>query len=170
MSPQEFAALWNEPLTKASSSALTEMPFSSETKTWLVEVGLPKDAAPFLSFRLKDGLIATAEQWPSRQVSNGLWSIGSNGSGDPICIKENEEIVYLNHDNRFQEIFINSSVKRLVECLLIFRQMIEELDEGYLSENIPEEWKQRTKKLLFDADNALAVRENFWSDELADLE
>lgn len=171
MSPQEFRKLWNEPLTQASAESLAKLPFLTETKTFLIEGGLPESAAPFLSFYLQDGdgLINTAEQWRLNSNFADFWSIGSNGSGDPICIKKNEEIVYLNHDNHFQETFINSSVRHLAGCLLVYRQMIEELNDGYLSDNIPEEWKQRTWKLLCDVDGALSQRKNMWSQEIANL-
>lgn len=169
MSPQEFRNFWNGSLSQVPAWTLIEFPFSFETKVFLSEVGLPKDAAPFLSFRLSDGLINTAKEWNLNPKISGFWSIGSNGSGDPICIKQNEEIVYLNHDNYFKEIFINSSVQHLAECLLIYAQMIDELGDGYLSDNIPDSWKQRAWKLLCDIDGVLLQKENMWSDEIANL-
>ena len=42
-------------------------------------------------------------------------AIGSDGSGNPIAINEAAcgEVVYLDHDNRFEHVFMNSSVGQL---------------------------------------------------------
>ena len=40
-------------------------------------------------------------------------AIGYNGAGDPIAINlETQELVYLNHDNYFEEVFINTDLKK----------------------------------------------------------
>jgi hypothetical protein len=55
-------------------------------------------------------------------------AIGFNGSGDPIAINlVNQELVYLNHDNNFEEVFVNSDTKRFALSVLRIQSFVEQL-------------------------------------------
>jgi hypothetical protein len=59
--------------------------------------------------------------------------IGNNGSGDPVCINLNNknEIVYLNHDNDFEKVFINRSVHQLAECIIKYKDFNSSLNPRF---------------------------------------
>ncbi|MDZ4781334.1 MAG: SUKH-4 family immunity protein [Planctomycetia bacterium] len=92
-------------------------------KAILSESGLPNQASPFLSFGLspKDMLQRLSDGYGLDASYDRYSMIGHNGSGDMICIDEQNEgsVVYLNHDNNMQVVFMNSSVTALAECLCI---------------------------------------------------
>lgn len=84
---------------------------------FLTTVGLPESASPGLSFDFElDGRIAPVDKYAHMIV------IGSNSFGDDVCLdaKDNYAVVYLNHDDDFRRIFINSSVLSLAECLCLY--------------------------------------------------
>jgi hypothetical protein len=95
------------------------------TRTFLTTCGLPQSAAPGLSFGVNQDTLLTVNQrlrlnWADL---DDYLVIGSNGSGDPICISiaSGDQIVCLNHDNLFEPVFMNSSVWQLCEILLRYR-------------------------------------------------
>jgi hypothetical protein len=92
-----------------------DVPLSTEDKQRLIEVGLPKSAAPYLSFG--------PETWGFDGLPPGYFVIGANGSGDPICINEESgEIVCFNHDEDMSRQLANSSLERFQECLCLFQE------------------------------------------------
>ena len=105
---------------------VNDLNIPTSDKAILIEVGLPESAAPFLDFCLKEDLVLQ----PLNQLDTSLEDefkdfllIGSNGSGDSICINKSfGEIVYFNHDNDMQKIFMNSSVTKLAETLCLFAE------------------------------------------------
>ena len=55
-------------------------------------------------------------------------AIGFNGSGDPISLNQiNQELIYLNHDNEFQEIFINSDLKKFAHSVLRIQRFMNQI-------------------------------------------
>lgn len=118
---------------------------------------LPRDAAPCLSFReagtpqsvwdlyeLSPGRFGTHRERLSR-----LTVIGSDGAGNPICVRgDSGPVVMLDHENLpAGETFVNSSVAQLAECLL-----------AYLGERDPERFRSAVRAI--DAP-AMAER-TFW--------
>ncbi|WP_459749120.1 SUKH-4 family immunity protein [Pseudomonas sp. 3A(2025)] len=89
---------------------------------FLVEQGLPCDAAPFLSFA------AYTEAQRTHRLSvfgigDDYFPIGHNGSGDVLAIeRSSREVVYLNHDFNNERVFINSTLLQFAECLCIFQE------------------------------------------------
>jgi len=134
-------------LVKADEQAVQDKILSSEAKHFLVAGGLPKSAAPFLSFEdVAKGLpriwqvygTATPQFWKDEDRQRLQWFciIGSDGAGNPICLDEQDKgrVVLLDHEDNFRTItFMNSGVPELAECLLAFRdtpnqaQLIQEL-------------------------------------------
>ncbi len=84
---------------------------------FVTTAGLPESASPWLSFDFNvDGRIAPVDTFPH------MIAIGSNSSGDDVCldVNDNYSLVYLNHDDLFRRIFINSSVSLFAECLCLY--------------------------------------------------
>ena len=87
----------------------------------LKEIGLPATASPFLTFRL-------GAEWallPIEELPNSI-AIGQNGCGDLICIDQlaSGAIVYYNHDNNMERVFINSTLLQFAECLCLFAEFL----------------------------------------------
>ena len=105
---------------------IDELKIEERGKALLREVGFPEDAAPFLSFSEKQD--KALKKLPS--VFSFLGSefgryrlLGSNGSGDFVCIDENDgSIVYLNHDSDMKRVFINSSLPLFAESLCLMAE------------------------------------------------
>ena len=120
--PEEFrAAFAMDGVVIFPADAVSSLAIAASDADWLTKVGLPRSAAPYLSFgsKYEINIPTVTELWG---VNDGgrYRAIGSNGSGDPIAIDTATagEVVYLSHDNAFQRVFINSSVTKLAEVLL----------------------------------------------------
>lgn len=119
----------NEILQVADFQQIDELNINQNTLTFLTKWVLPSSAAPFLSFsEISEGEILSVNMffnldWPEL---DSFLVIGTNGSGDPICIDKNleEKIVYLNHDNDFERIYINQDVYKLASSLIRYHQFI----------------------------------------------
>ncbi|WP_290595028.1 SMI1/KNR4 family protein [Arenimonas sp. SCN 70-307] len=95
---------------------------AKEDSCLLEDHGLPRDAAPFLSFHAY-----SQPEIESRKRHFGIpesyFPIGHNGSGDILAIDtDSREVVYFNHDNHNQRVFINSSVRQFAESLCIYQE------------------------------------------------
>ena len=88
----------------------------------LVTNGLPRVAAPFLSFRVyTGGEIASLRQ--ERSLPNDCFPIGQTGAGDLLVIDlSSGNVVYLNHDSSNRPVFVNSSLPKFYESLCIYRE------------------------------------------------
>lgn len=77
----------------------------------LTDAGLPRSAAPWLAFDGKPGMLAAArEAAVAPPETASLVELGANGSGDPVCLDpETGRAVYLNHDDGFRAVLVNSS-------------------------------------------------------------
>jgi len=179
MKPEEFRKLWitdEDHLLTYPLDVVKTLSISRESKQFLIEAGLPESAAPFLSFGPKTGnipLVAVSEFWDLPISFNCYRIIGSTGNGDSICIDEpgNGSVVYLNHDNNFMKVFINSSVIHLAESLLAYRDFVSEIistkgENAYLDGDIP----QRLIDCIIDKIgkiDEMAIRKKcFWVDDL----
>ena len=135
MDIQTYQKYWQdkgEILYKFSTSSVDKTKVDEITFTFLTTCGLPFNVAPSLSFNeLKEDRFLTPNQIfkiDFDELTNYLM-FGSNGSGDPICIdkKTKKEIVYLNHDNYFDRVFINSDILMFAASLTEFNKFISSL-------------------------------------------
>ncbi len=106
------------------------------TIDFLINCGLPDSCAPGLTFyECITSDIPTPNQVFKIEFAglNDYLMIGSNGSGDPICIDLNNgnEIVYLNHDYEFERVYMNGSLHQLIECIIRYKEFHSSLDLGF---------------------------------------
>jgi hypothetical protein len=84
--------------------------------------------APFLSFGSHGNLrLVNALDLPAALVprDDKFYSIGTNGSGDLICINsESGDVVLFNHDDDLSMVHINTSVTQLAICLCLITESI----------------------------------------------
>ena len=179
MSPEEFRMKWcaqaDEELVGYSAKAVDALKIPAESKRFLKVAGLPDSAAPFLDFEYdaKRGAIPTiVEVWKLPPTYDCYRVIGWNGSGDPVCLDESKagEVVYLNHDNEFQRVFVNTSVERLAGCLLVFREMVaraqlERGQDAYLNADVPENVLEWAKKEIARIDEKALLDDAMWECE-----
>src|SRR5262249_43914881 len=145
-----------------------------EDKAFLVQAGLPEEAAPFLMFEVPSGELPTvAEQWDQPEEFRTYRVIGADGSGNPIALDESRrgEVVCLDHENRFARHLMNQSVRQLAESLLAYRKMIEDAqaeggEEAYLDGQIPVAVRQALRLELTRIDPAAMKPGCFWHGEL----
>lgn len=183
LTPQEFRKCWHghdhsESLVIFPTDALVDVAIPDESKTFLTTCGLPESAAPFLHFRVPDhgALQTAADLWKLGPKFNHYRVIGSNGSGDPLCIDESfgGQIVYLNHDFDFLSVLINSSVPQLAECLLAFRHLIRETQRrngkgAYLDGDVPRDLQQWLLKEIIRIDSAAVHADCFWAQQIESI-
>jgi hypothetical protein len=98
------------------------VPLDLESRAILVDVGLPDAAAPYLSFRAGPGMLQAAMEWSGgAEELERFIEIGADGAGNPIAVDKSDASVWLlDHDRAFDRFFVNSTVARLAECLLVF--------------------------------------------------
>jgi hypothetical protein len=157
------------------TAAVSYLSLAPSDADWLTKVGLPRSAAPFLGFgeAHEINMPTVSELWDVKDCSQ-YRAIGSNGSGDPIAIDTaTGEIVYLNHDNAFERVFINSSVTKLAELLLAYHRLIEEAQaangpEAFLDGNVPPDTLSKFVALAETVDPA-ALKSGMWAEELEQL-
>lgn len=172
ITPQHFKQRWErgglDRLVVFPESSLADVRLPVDARAFLVEAGLPVEAAPFLGFEPPKGvgLRRVSAIFHQPPAFDRYRIIGSNGSGDPICIDEaaNGQIVYLNHDNRFQRVLMASSVVSLAECLLELRDFID--DAGGDTELVgPERYRQLLERLR-TIDPAACEPDGYWPQEI----
>lgn len=180
MTPAEFRDRWiaeGEELVTYPASALVGVRLPPEARTFLLDAGLPRSAAPCLDFRapIESTLPTASEMWHLPEGFARYRVIGSNGFGDPVCIDEDDNgaIVYLNHDNEFARVFVNSSAPQLAECLLAFRGLIRESQsrngpEAYLDGKIPDDVLDAFVETLKAVDGVTLYDDSMWEAEVTD--
>lgn len=111
--------------------AILESPsFPFDAARFLVEVGLPRSCAPFLSFEaVAQGPLPLVEHYGANQFCPSdssrlaqFYVLGSDGAGNPLCLdcSRGGEIVRLDHDDHFQtRTLVASNVATLAEALLV---------------------------------------------------
>lgn len=126
--------------------AVRQLNIPRDAQDFLIERGLPRYAAPFLDFSAPEGdrFMVMAEIFGLGDDFSSYAVIGSNGSGDPIAIASDGSgvVVYFNHDNRFERVFMNSSVGQLAASLEAYKELIvqtraEKGEAAFINNDIP---------------------------------
>jgi hypothetical protein len=161
-----------------SPSHVDQGKVDSNTFSFLISWGLPSQAAPFLSFDfIQDDILLTPNQGfkiDFEGLDNYLM-FGANGSGDPICIDtvQRNEIVYLNHDNYFERVFINRSILQFGFCIIkydeFFTSLINPSPNDFSRIKFSDEEFLQLKQEFLKIDDTCLVDSSFWSTELEGL-
>jgi hypothetical protein len=170
---QQFKERWmrveGDRLVAFSDASLSDVRLPADARTFLVETGVPEEATPLLNFEPpKSGTLQRVSSiYRLPPAFDHYRIIGGNGSGDPVCLDEENagEVVYLNHDNRFQRVLMASSVFTLAECLVELRDMI--ANAGGDTELVSDE---RYQQLLGRFRIIDPAAEGYWSQEIGMLQ
>ncbi len=142
ITPARFIECWNsaadaDPLLPVFPENIPSMEtrrMPAESVQFMIEAGLPSDAAPFLILHYTQyGLIplwkvfGREEDWNSERQAplRRYGMLGVDGGGNPICVDEERNscimlLDYYTYD--FQpDSFINSSIPQFAEFLLLYR-------------------------------------------------
>ena len=190
---EEFKIQWDSGISEYEDGLIPVKTTCSNTQTlpedlkyFLINAGLPDGAAPFLSFNTigQDGLKHISQVWGTpkdysdtqkERLSNYL-IIGSDGCGNPITIdiKNNYEIIHIDHDDFFKTItFMNSSINQLASFLLCVRAMIKksrtELSDTELDSGIPISYKNELMSKLDRIDPKACEDSSFWKNVITTL-
>jgi hypothetical protein len=150
MEPDEWIKRWADGEDPANSvlvrfaTSVVGLNLAERDRRLLTEAGLPKNAAPWLTFDARPGLLSRLRDTGFAPTDTAaLVEIGFTGSADPICLDSRTgTICVLNHDDNLQIVFANSSVGQLVEFLDLFRTLVritisERGSDAYLNNDIP---------------------------------
>ncbi len=174
MTPLEFKSAWTseDALIQFPRESVSTLAIPLADRDFLANIGLPKEAAPFLDFGSKRELsLPTASNlFASEKSSSRFRVIGFNNFGDPICIDElnGGQIVYLLHDGSLEPRFMNSSLPQLAYSLLAFREAVKATNlaggkGAYLEGRIPIEVINEFVGKMNDIDPAAVRPDLFWS-------
>jgi hypothetical protein len=175
MTPKEFKSFWpteHHQLVRFPREAVLKATLSEKDKDFLINIGLPDSAAPFLDFDSKHALqLPTLSSFLGEEgdTSTHFRIIGFNGSGDPVCVDEAHagQVVYSNHDDSMSVHFINSSIPQLAYSLLAFRQAVEEIvaaggRDAFLEKRVPIDVIDRFIGKMEKIDPKAIAPNSFW--------
>lgn len=157
------------PYTLKEHSHLT-----NETIFFLYQTGLPKDAAPFLSFDSTKDLKRITDIFNFLDSSYKRFThIGSNSEGDPIVINtsNNDSIELLDHENNFSSTFFNSNINALASSLVAYQRFVstvlnENGESAILNSNFTDAQYAKLRKELLFSDKNILIQKGFWMSEL----
>ena len=178
MNPIKFKQEWDKkgdptfPINMAKSKGLG---LKEDTQFFLENSGLPKSAAPYLSFVINSWdilpLTANYHFLPFRFSRYIL--IGSDSEGNPIVIdsKQEDKILWLDHDNDFYESFMNTSIDLLAHFILLYRNFVENVlkeggEDAFFQGNFTDYQFQELTRAMEKLDPEALKEEAFWGGEL----
>ncbi|MFY7733022.1 MAG: SUKH-4 family immunity protein [Bacteroidia bacterium] len=181
MDIQQLKKYWEvngEQLYTYSPSQVDKTKVNYESFIFLTTCGLPSDAAPFLSFgELQEDKLRTPNEVfkiDFEGLSDYLM-FGSNGSGDPVCLDttKHSQIVYLNHDNYFERIFINESILQFAVCLTMYRDfilsLVDQTSDDFGRRKFLDTEFEQLKSDFKNIDSSSLSDNSFWAAELDSL-
>lgn len=185
MTDSEFRTAWlnkDDNLRYITLETLGDFNLDDTTKNFLFTSGLPAEAASFLSF-VGDSHLSKYESinlltnWFDflEDEYKKFIVIGSDGSGDIIAInsEDNYKVEWLDHEDYFSSRFMNTSLRHLAGCLLVYRNFIQKInietnENAYIESNFTDsQYKTLLDNIKQIDENA--VKEGFWKNELETL-
>lgn len=136
-----------------------EYSLSNETKKILCDIGLPKEPLNFIQFNIDEIEIEL----------NDSYVVIGNDFGTDICINDKDEIISIDKENEYPIRFVNKSLKDLLECIFIYKQYEQEINnaEDDDIESILDEIRMKFKIVDKEVFNN---EENWWSIILEQIE
>ena len=170
----DYQSKWDKKeLNKFTRDDFNDLNVKESTIDFLVTIGLPDSAAPFVSFDRKE--LKTIKEIYSTDESNDnfLVDIGSDGAGDPICIdtQNNCKIMALDHEDNFSPRFVNTSVQELFAFLTIYKEFGDKLrqvrgDDAFIDSNFTDDEMNELLGQLNEVDKKALADDTFWSREI----
>ncbi len=182
MMAELFKQIWTangDKLSPLSLDSLDSLNLKPSTASFLSIAGLPAYASPYLSFVQNNTDMYNAINKLTNHYNfltpeyDKYVAIGTCSNGDVIAINtnNNDQIVWLEHENEFTPHFFNSSIESLAECLLAYRKFVETIlrengEYAYLDCNFSDQQFEWLKQMLVAADSNVMTEAGFWRSEL----
>jgi hypothetical protein len=159
-----------DPCLPFEEEALEGIALDAQTRSFLLRVGLPESAAPFMDFDAeREGEpLAELAELTGREEDAGLRVLGMYGDGEEdqfICLDERHgcRIVVSNPEKKGAPMLMNSGVPELLECLMAYRDLLGERTEAEEDEpHLPERLKARAAKMFKAKDPKAFQQGSFW--------
>jgi SUKH-4 immunity protein len=178
ISPSDFKRAWikaGDALFAYSDIALAGVPIPNDAKQFLLQAGLPEQAAPFLMFRTPGSgpLQSAAAEYGFSDKLDDRFVIGSTGAGDPIVVSTDGVVSSLNHDAAFAGCYMNASVPHLAMTLLRFRDLVSSVERAHgpdadVDGRVPQTLLSDFTSFLRTHDPAALTDGAFWLEEVSD--
>lgn len=185
MRPQEFIERWGpdgDPCIVLSQERLQKINLKASTAEFLAVAGLPQDAAPFLSFgELNEasspfGLKLSAVFDHLGGEYERFIVLGFDGSGNTIAIDtgNDDQVVWLDHEDDFRHAYMNSSIGALATFLLGYRDFVQDLlnakgEDAFLNGEYEDHELAELQQKLELVDSRAFDSGTFWSQELGTM-
>lgn len=168
-----------QPVTVYDPQRIGRFNFNPSTRAFLQKVGLPKDAAPFLSFVENndiryEGMMKLTDYFDFLGPAYAKYVvIGSDSSGDEMVIDTVDDckIKLLDHENRFSERLVNTSIEKLHGSLTIYGDFVDQVirengEEAFINAIFDDAPWNELKQRLTDNDPGAMRADCFWYQEL----
>lgn len=165
----DFAVAWQrngDTVRRFPASALSGHTLPDDARHFLLEVGLPEEAAPYLSFE------PSSLDWLGRNEELGRYiGIGSDGAGNPIVIDQDGAIWWIDHEAPNARTFVNSSPAQLGACLLAYRDLVTQTvaaggEDAWMDQRISRPTVKALRSLMTFIDERGTAPGTFWRDDL----
>ncbi len=170
MTDASFLNKWNKlELLKALPTSRNKFGLDQKSIQFLFDIGLPNDVLELSFDYLTEDLQTVNEAYKINDSDFDKYvCIGFNGSGDPIGINvENRQIVYLNHDDGFEEIYINADIEKFARCgieVIEFQNNLKKLKpESYFSTEFSDEELIKLQNNLTEIDSKIFENDTHWN-------
>jgi hypothetical protein len=169
---QDYIDYWDEQdieLDKIKFESVHSIPLPVDILEFLSMVGLPKEAAPYLTFNVSTfpAFISPDDLYDleDRPELSDWFIIGETADSNPICIDPmgNYRICYVDTENDFKPVFMNSSLDKMAICIYLYEKFIEKYSTEE-SENLvftDSDWEY-LKKQFIEIDPAAVEVDSFW--------
>jgi len=186
MTPTEFKLQWiqdkSDRWIEFDLSELKKSQINASTNEFLT-IGFPEDAAPYLGFGLRsydwkfNNILDYYDYDDLDPITKFYWILGSDNSGNPICIdtSQNDRIILLDHEQEFEIIeIVNKNIAELANSLLIYRNFIEEMNskygkDGFFDSKFTEVDLNELEEKFKLLNSNYYLESSFWDIEIANL-
>ena len=171
MNIQEYIDYWQEQdieLDKIKLESVHAIPLPVDILEFLSMVGLPKEAAPYLTFNVSTfpAFVSPDDLFDLERPELSDWFIiGETTNSDPICIDplNGYRICYVETENDFNAVFMNSSLDKMAICIYLYEKFIEQFssEESETLTFTDSDWEY-LKKQFIEIDPAAVEEGTFW--------
>jgi len=171
MNIQEYIEYWQEQdieLDKIKLEAVHTIPLPVDILEFLSMVGLPKEAAPYLTFNISTfpAFVSPDDLFDLERPELSDWFIiGETSNSDPVCIDPLNayRICYVETENDFNPVFMNSSLDTMAICIYMYEKFIEQFsDEESDSLHFTDSDWEYFKKQFTEIDPEAVKEGTFW--------
>jgi len=181
MSPEDYQQLCfdrKKTIFPLDRKKLESLPLKRETIDFLA-IGLPKSAAPYVSFATGDEKLGASIDTLDRIYNpvptgyNKYVVIGADGSGSPVAVNtaNGDTVEWLDHEDGFTSSYFNNSIGAMLQCFLIYEDFLETIliengDDAVVNSRFTDAQFMDMKNKIISVDPEAISQNGFWKEEL----